>query len=287
MIADDRLLMYQALRRDPETGDTIKGEWPAVITEQQADQIKAGRVERRHGLKRRHAAGILSNLGIFICGHCGKAVRSWKNGKARKDGTRLDYYGCKSKDAKSVCKPSRMIPQHIVDHLLINNLTNTLKNIDQLKTAWHKSQTNNDVTQQLKQLNKAETEHKQKVDRIVSAITEGVISNNDAKLQRLQIENKLSEIRQKRSSLLRQMQEEPTWENIALTKAEIENLTFDELRTLVRATIERIDLYNKTMFITYRFPRNPKGDTTAQVKLPDKKPGGGSKISYKLKPLSG
>lgn len=133
---------------------------------------------------------------------------------------------------------------------------------------WHKSQSGDQTARELKQLNKKETEAKQKIDRIVSAITEGVITNDDAKLQRLQIENKLSEIRQKRQSLIRQLQEEPEWENLALTKEEIEHLTFDETRTLVHTTIENIKLFNKMMFTTYHFPRDQKGPRTAQVKLP-------------------
>lgn len=119
-ISDERLRMYLGQRLDPDTGDIIQGQWPAVLDTEQAERVRRNRGSRRKA-PRRDFAALLSNLDLLTCGYCGRNIRAWKNGRPRVDGTRIDYYGCRAKD-RGACKQSRMLPTHILDERVLVNL---------------------------------------------------------------------------------------------------------------------------------------------------------------------
>lgn len=265
-ITDDRLLFYQGKRRHPQTGEIIDGQWPAIIDAAQAERIKAGRRYRRAAPKR-EAGGLLTNLGIFTCGYCGRSIRSWK-GRVLKSGSRIDRYGCKANEHRRLCDPSRMIPQPDIDDRLQENLINTLGRIAEIRRTWYASQGDTDTAATLQALEQQSNHLLQRKQRIVAAIADGVIDFSDARQQRQQIDGELEQIAARRTRALTALSPEPDWAALTFTRDEYAVLTTDEQREVIALAIERIRLYSAYLLIDYRFPRDNTGNTTARVHLP-------------------
>ncbi|WP_020675315.1 recombinase family protein [Geopsychrobacter electrodiphilus] len=268
IIADDRLLFYQGKRLDEQTGNEITGQWPAVIDAKTAHAIAQNRKTGHHS-PRREITGMLSACGLMICQYCGRSVRTWANGKPRKsDGLKLQYYGCRHLDKKGGCGSARMIPQSVIDQLVLTNVSNTLERLDQIKTYWIDHNSTNTTAQQIKAINTELDSLQKQKQRLIDAITEGIIDFADAKEKRQQIETSSNACKKRLAELTNQTTEPPNWEDITLTRAEIDQLTKKEQRELLIAILESITIGTTTITLNYKFPRHPDGRTTAQIKLP-------------------
>jgi site-specific DNA recombinase len=266
-IADDRLLFYQA-KRIGEKGEVIQCEWEPCMTAEQAERIRANRKNRFTGGSRRPAGGLLSNLNLLFCGYCGRSLRAWSNGRSRQDGSRIDYYGCKANELKRTCPPSRLVPQDIMDDKVLTNIFGTLANSDKLRECWEASRESDDKGTELAALDKEETNLQAKKQRLVAAIVEGVIDFADAKAQRTKLDAAISEVARQRAELKASLQLEPEWENLAFTREEFEELSFEDQREFLQLVVSTIRVYASYLIIEYRFPRTMTGDCTARVHLP-------------------
>jgi DNA invertase Pin-like site-specific DNA recombinase len=274
LCADDRLLFYTGKRIDPQTSEEIQGQWPPVITDRQAAAIRANR-RAGHTNARRTVTGLLARLGIVRCNYCGALIRSWANGNPRKDGTRLSYYGCPTISTRSRCPRSRMIPQSVVDELVVNSLLKTI-NDPLLRDYWRTNQNSDDNSTQIAATEAEIKKLKEQKSRLIGAITEGVIDFADAKTKRIELDNALNASQQQLSTLQAEPETEPPWDAIALTRDEWAAATIDEQREILEAAIESIKISGDRMLITYRFPRKPTGACIAEIKLPPPgKPGVG------------
>lgn len=269
-ISDNRLLFYQGLRADNETGEMIRCDWEPVMDTEQAARIRAARRSRRNYTQRRHAAALLSNMNVAYCGYCGRTIKVWYNTKSRIDGHRIDYYGCQSKSEKGSCNPSRMMKQQDLDSRVVTNLMGTLQCLDALKEFWLAEQERNNPKDDLRRVEEKEAQLATRKKNIIDSIAEGIISADDAKQKLAEINNGLSDAAAERSAILLQTRDAgaPDWECLSLTGEEFAMLDFDDRRALIKAAVERIDVYENYALITYRFPRRPNGDCTARIHLP-------------------
>ena len=176
-IADDRLLYYQAFRPDPSGGDHIICEWEPCMVAAQAERIRANRRSSKKGYTRNTAASLLSNLGLFICGYCGRSIRSWSPTTRQA----YAYYGCKANETARLCEKSRMHQQSIVDERITTNLLGTLADLDQIRKYWLASQTPEIAPGQLADLDAKEAILITKKQRLVAAVADGVIDFADAR----------------------------------------------------------------------------------------------------------
>jgi len=262
MISDDRLLMYQGKRLDPQTGETIDGQWPAIIDAEQAERIRAGRRTRKSNGSARHHAGLLSNLdGLLQCGYCGRTAKTWRNSRIKNDGTRNNYYGCSAN-----CQKSRLVQQQIIDDKVVGNLLRTLDNLEEHAAAWLDYTTKNDPTAQLLQdLDREEKDLKAKKNRLIEAITEGVIEFADAKETRLQIENALSAIEIKRKRVRSEQPAEINLEGLQIGREKWPEMNENERREIIQEAISSIKIYNSYALINYPLiPNQP-----ARIHLPE------------------
>ncbi|OPY14651.1 MAG: hypothetical protein A4E69_01034 [Syntrophus sp. PtaB.Bin138] len=262
-ISDDRLLFYQALRRSPD-GETIVCEWEPCMDAAQADRIKAQRRSGRKGYSRNTAASLLSNLGIFVCGYCGRAIRSWSPTQRQ----RYAYYGCKANETARLCEKSRMHQQAGVDDRIITHLTGTLSDIDEIRGYWIASQSPANGAEAVEALDARETILAEQKRRLVAAVADGVIDFADAKEKRYEIENGLKEIRETRARAEAMRPQEPDWDALSLTSAEWWSLDLIEQRAIVMLCIRRIRLFASYALIEYTFPRTETGDHLARIHLP-------------------
>ncbi len=285
MISDDRLLFYQALRVDPETGEQISCEWDPVMTAERAERIRAGRRTRKTNSTRRDFAGLLSGLGIFYCGYCGKTVKSWNNSKIRQDGSRLDYYACVTKNRQNACPKSRMIDHTTVNEKVIKNLLFTLSKNDELKKFWDMSQQEKKDSNQTGKILDDIKEQEQKKQNLVGAIADGLLEFSDAKQQIDSIKSNILNLQTRLSQQEPIQVIEPDWNSLKWTSEEFGELTPEEQRLVIKSSIESVTLYNTYATINYLFPRTISGETIARINFTNKgKVERKSKIRSRRKP---
>jgi len=269
-LADERLLFYQAQRMDLQTGELIPCDWQPVMTQERSTRIRAGRSSRSNHKKglRPHPPALLSNLGIMFCGYCNRTVKTWHNSKGRVDGSRLNYYGCASKDIRLKCERARLIAQDVVDTAIITNVFNTLSNLDEMKQYWDDQQTRMNSGEELKRIVDETKKNQEKKKRLISAITAGVMELGDAKEAMEEIKNRIEDLQRQTDQIVGNIQEPPDWSSIDLSREEFNSLDKTNQRQFLRLIIDRLDIYSMHAIITYKFPRSPDGTPTAKINLP-------------------
>jgi site-specific DNA recombinase len=266
-ISDARLQFYQAERSDPDTGETIACDWDPVMTAERAARIRASRRSRKTNTERRDAAGLLSNLGIFYCGYCGRTVKSWTNSKIRKDGSRLDYYACVTKNRKNACPQSRMINHDLVDRRVLKSIRDTLANTERLKDLWDAGRANADPSAKRRQIEQQISDQEQQKQNLVAAIAAGVIDFADAKQQLDTIKTDLVQLREDLGQLLTPTATEPPWDELTVIADGIEQFDFIDQRSAIKHIVERITLYSNDIIIRYPFQRTRSGSYEARVTI--------------------
>jgi DNA invertase Pin-like site-specific DNA recombinase len=262
-ISDERLLFYQALRTDPAGGNLIACEWKPCMDADQADRIRTARRSGHRGYNRNMAASLLSNLGIVVCGYCGRSIRAWK--ATAHAGA---YYGCKANETARLCDRSRLHKQSNLDERIVTNLLGTLADLDSIRGYWTLSQSAQNAPGELEGLDRGQALLQAKKQRLVAAVAEGVLSFADAKEKRAEIERDLETVHKKRSALLASLAPEPNWDALAITREQWEHLDLDEQRGAITLCIDKIRLYGSYAIIEYAIPRTSTGDCTTRVHLP-------------------
>lgn len=284
-ISDERLLYYQAVRLNPQTGEQIFCEWEPCMAADQAEKIMANRKSGRRGYHRPHAGALLSNLGIFTCGYCGRSIRSWNNHRVRTNGRHdhYSYYGCKANETKRLCEKSRMILQEIINERIITNLLGTLADINELRAWWKAAQQIDTTGEQLRALEKQIAILQAKKQRLTAAVVEGVIDFADAKQARTKIDTDLETTKQQQSAIKGQQTAEPNWRALTITREEFGVLTTPEQREIITLAIKQIRFFSGYLLIEYRFPRSMSGDPEARIHLPPagSKPTQGKSLIYR------
>lgn len=263
-IRDDRLLFYQALRIHPETGELFHCNWEPVMDSAQAERIRAARRTRKNGdAKRGEPASLLTNLGLFFCGYCGRPIKIHYNSKKRRDGSRLYYYGC-----QSGCDGSRMIAQPIANKKVTRNLFGTLANLDQLKKYWLLEQNRKDSSEEIKELLAQQQSQESEMQNLVEAIAKRIITEANAHKKSAAINATLQEIEKRLQELSSFKSDEPDWEALSFRQNDFDRLNLSDQRLLIRAAIERVAMYDSYFIVTYHFPRTAEGDCTSRIHLP-------------------
>ena len=237
------------------------------MTAEQAERIRANRRNLYSSGSRKVYGGLLSNLGIFVCGYCGRSIRSWQ-GRTRNDGARTDYYGCKANELKRLCPPARMIAQQTVDERVILNVLGTLSNVEELQGYWDAAQTDQSNAPRLAAIEKQYQTLQVKKQRLVAAIVEEVLSFADGKQQRQEIDAALEELARQKKDILASIQSQPDWETLSITREEFDALEDVEKREMLFMVIREIKVFSSYLLIDYHFPRSAAGDTVARVNLP-------------------
>jgi len=273
-ISDERLLWYQSLRTDPLTQELFSCEWEPCMDAEQAARIRAGRRTRIKGSSgRRPYAALFSNLQLLYCGYCGGAVKTWQNSRVKKDGTRNDYYGCQTKNVKNRCDKARLIPQSLFHDKVLSNLFHTLEGLPLIKEFYLKEQRGMNPEEKLQELAKKEQKGRTKKQRLVAAISEGVLDFADAKIQIAEINSVLEDIAARRKALSELVGQSMDFGDLEVDRAEFDQWDPDAQREFLQTAVDRITIYENYLIITYPFPRTPDLSREARVNLPPRKAG--------------
>jgi hypothetical protein len=150
----------------------------------------------------------------------------------------------------------------------LTNIFNTLQSLEDLMRFWLENQSNQDIDQALEKLNGQGKRLKEKLARLIDAITEGVLTSEEARPKRGEINNEHDRINEERNKLANQRTLPPDWDSLHLTREEFDHLDAHDQRRFLTLILERIRLYDSYAILNYRFPRNKQGDCTARIHLP-------------------
>lgn len=168
-----------------------------------------------------------------------------------------------------------MVPQSVIDHAVLTNYIYTVSD-PELKTYWLNTINDDDNAKQISQIEQEISTLQTKKTRLINAITEGIIEFADAKQKRIELDAATNACKKRIAELETEPEEEPNWDNISITADEMEKAATAEKRTLLQSAIKNIEISQSRLILTYKFPRNPSCNRTAEIKLP--KPGiGGPK----------
>lgn len=267
MFHNDRLLFYQGLRKNPDTGELISCQWDPILTPEQAELIRANRDQtaNRHPSTGQHRGkSLLSSLGLFTCGHCGQYIQSSRH---RSNPHRRGYYICAQNTRRNACPDSRSILHGHVDPLVIRHICTTLGNYAKLHQYWLDAQGDTTTGQQLRCAEERLTElHKQK-QRLIAAIKEDIITLADAKTEIQAIDTEATHLGQQIGRLQSQLHH-PDWETLAITVEEFSLLDLADQRDIISLVARKITLTATHITITYQFPIKQNGSKTASIPLP-------------------
>ncbi len=267
-ISDERLLIFQAKRIDSDNLVSIPCDWEPCLDAEQAMKIRAGRRSRKNLRGARSAySSLLSALGVVYCGYCGNPVKTWKGNYTKMDGSVTEFYGC-NRISTTACDKSIMVRQDVLNQLLTENLINTLENTDHLKEYWAIAQGDVDPEKEIAALIKQERQEEGRKQRLIAAISEGVIDFADAKSQITEINNSIQGIKDGRKSIIERQAARFDFSAIAITRDEFIGMDRSHQRDIIKTAINRVTLYNSYAVVTYHFPRTPSGNCTSRLKLP-------------------
>jgi site-specific DNA recombinase len=268
-LADDRLMFCQALRIDSETGDTITCDWEPCLNADQSARIKAARqIRSNHKKGKKTYSSLLTGLELIYCGYCGKTIKTWHNSRVKLDGTRINYYGCQDQ----TCKKSRLIPQPAIDQGITINILNSLSKMDDLIKAWEATHRGENPGAELARIDAGIKAAETKKHRLVTAITEGIVTLADARPTMHEITATLAELTLVKTQITSRAENPPDWESLTITADDCNRMDLDQKRQFLRITLKRIDIYSAYAVLHYRFPRKP-GEYTAKINLPPPQPG--------------
>jgi len=267
-LSDKRLDYLQAIRRNPDTGEIIQCEWEPVMSVEQAARISAARRTRASNGASTKPNSLLSGLDMLKCGYCSRTVKTWCNGKPRKDGTKLKYYGCNANNSATTCPESRSIPQIVLDEKVLTNVFNTIGCLEDLMHHWVASQEDDDYDKKMKSLESEKRDIQNKKQRLVDAVAEGTLKNEDVVKLMTRLDANLDEINSKQISLTARNTSPPDWDSLLLTREEFDCLDFIDRRRFLSLILDEIKVYKMSATLIYKFPRASNGDRGARIHLP-------------------
>jgi DNA invertase Pin-like site-specific DNA recombinase len=262
---EERIFFYLAQRIIDDK--TITCDWPPVITADEAASLRALRKSNQdHCRKPDRPGGLLSGMGIFLCGECGGRIQSG----TYKAGYHRGYYYCAANQNRTLCHTSRRILRDHVDPFVVEHLLTIPARLADLKAYWQQSQNRSEHGKELLQIEtEIDTLH-QKMARLINAIADGVITTLDARDKRTEINTAINILKAK-STKIRNEIITPEWDDLILTPEDWPLLTHNEQREYIASIVDHLTLTHDDIAITYRFPLDRDGLTTETIRLPGRR----------------
>lgn len=270
MLSRRRLLFYAGyLEVD---GEKIRGQWPAICSLEEVGEI-LGHIEARKKKKQfRGCMHLLTGMGIFICGACGRAVGSHSDSDVRPEKGSKEprryyraYYKCNNRNCALRKKP---VPAARIENIVTYTLDNHLKNLNLIAewTALIESKQRSSTEIQVIDDRISEEERKKKT--LLTAISKEVVTFDDAREEMDRIKKTLDELRESRAALIGlSVPATPLAELSELSKLEMDHLDFDTKRRVVAACVQKIVLSEANILIEYRFVINESGENKERIKF--------------------
>jgi site-specific DNA recombinase len=215
------------------------GNWEAIISEEEYQKLlklKDSKVTPPKVYNRENY--LLTNIGILYCGYCGGTAKAVKVKKTR---NLFLYYLCTQKQTRgsSQCPRSKSIPQEIIDNTVIKQIRYYTSSPMREKIIRYIEDYRNQLFDSLKNL--------------PSMYQEAIMNNNISLLM---------DNHRRASDLISNTYEK--YSDVALpTPPESE----DKMQDIILANINKIELLNEEIIITYKFPINQNMNFAERIKF--------------------
>jgi site-specific DNA recombinase len=250
----------------------VVGQIPALVTQEQFDQVQAklatnGRFARRNNRSNQY---LLRNL--VSCGRC----RLSCVGQTRK---RYSYYSCAGRahpifSCRETKCDARLIPMRQLDEVVWTDLCLVLQHPDTIAEALNRAQCGAWLPQELQarraNLLKAYTSLSQQIERLTQAYLEGVVSLEEYRRRRQEMEARLTALAEQAHELERQADRQIELTQVmahitdfcARVGQGLEQAAFEQQRQLVKLLIDRVVVSDEEVEIRYVIPTSPQGEHT-------------------------
>lgn len=271
ILEERRLLYYAGKRINPENGEYIDCIWEPLITLEDMEEIKKGkRSWNARGGKTTKPAHLLTGLGVLRCGYCGRSVKSYTDYRKKRRGKtderyNRSYYICMATSTNKKCPEAPTIREEVLDAKVRANLINTLEKQDAIRKGYSKlNEKDSGGEKALFEAQIRELENKKQ--RVVNAISEGVLEFADAKIQVETLKSQISSL-QNRLTLIVTPDYLDTNELPGISDEDFDLLNFDERREIVSLCIREIKVFRNNLYIYYNFPTHPDGSNLNRVHM--------------------
>lgn len=268
MFSRRRLLFYAGLMEIE--GAMTTGEWPPLIALEEAEEILQKKAARR--LRSNHKAPrfLLTGLGIFLCGTCGRTVGCHSDSAIRKKkGTQevrryyRGYYQCNN---RACSFRSKIIPADRINELVLRRMSYHLARIETIQRLIDEAAAHAVDPKELAAIERKLAEEEAKRKNLIQAVAKGVFSIEEVKGEAEAIRGKIASLRAGREALVAKSRSmiDPAQLH-TLAGIDLSELTLIEQREVVAICIERITLYQNNLYVFYRFPINQDGKTKERI----------------------
>jgi site-specific DNA recombinase len=262
---------HGALTTPPEEWIVV-GQIPAIVTQQQFDQVQAklatnGRFARRNNRSNQY---LLRNL--VSCGRCRLSCVG-QSGKC------YSYYSCAGRahpifSCRDHKCEARLIPMRQLDEVVWADVCAVLQHPDTRAQALGRAQRGAWLPQELQarraNLHKAHTSLSQQIDRLTQVYLEGLVGLEEYRRRRQEMEARLSSLAEQAHELERQADRQFELGQVvahirdfcARVGQGLEQASFEQKRQLVKLVIDRIVVRDEEVEIRYVIPTSPQGEHT-------------------------
>jgi len=129
MLRTQRLQFYAGFDEHGKTGT-----WKPIISPEYSTKLIEKIGAEKPKLRPRKNIFLISNLNIAFCGHCNQTAKA-SFVKRLKTNTADYYYNCGNKEVHglSACPESKLVRQHLVNDLLLDNITSHRVNLTKIR----------------------------------------------------------------------------------------------------------------------------------------------------------
>lgn len=270
LLEPHKLLFYSG-RRPDSRGNLRKANWEPIIDENQYNFIISLKKSRRNTYKT-NPAYLLTGLGIFRCGYCERSIKTCAN-RSRPNFT-IYYYCSAYTDGKGTCQNSRTIAIETVDKIILDDIIHRVQNWKTTEKALQNRAEIDSEKQgiiQIFQQQKAELSARK--EKLIEAVEKDLLSYAEIEKRMKELRENISLVDYKLTELYRQADQFDI-ENLFKLENEIINIhTYDlpAKREIIALLIDKIVLYEKNLYIIYKFPVTEDGKNEVRIKLDRKK----------------
>lgn len=268
MFSRRRLLFYAGYMEIES--EMTRGEWPPLITLEEAEEILQKKAARR--LRSDHTAPrfLLTGMGIFVCGQCGRTVGCHSDSAIRKKkGTQevrkyyRGYYQCNNRACEG---RSKIHPADPIDQAVLRRLNRQIERIDFIRGFAAECKARSTDTKEITRIDRQIAEEEGRKKNLIQATARGVFSFEEVRVEVEAVRTRLAELSAARAALIGKTESRLDVSDLsALEGIDLQEMDLVAKRAALRACIHRIVLHEKNIFIYYRFPIDKEGRIKERV----------------------
>ncbi|MCK9209194.1 MAG: recombinase family protein [Ignavibacteriaceae bacterium] len=247
MLTTKRLQFYSGFDEDNKPGT-----WNAIITPEHAAKLIEQLGTEEPTSRPRKNVFLVSNLDIAFCGHCDSTAKA--SFVKRKETKTTDYYyNCSNKEQHGLtaCPNSKLVRQHLVNDLILENVTSYRINLAKIK-EYTKAKEEAIVIRSNQIINKLKIDS----DKTLEAIHSSTSFNPE-------YVEKLKSITTEVDNQLKIKTEKFDFSKFKFGR--FENMDIHKQREVLKNLIRSVHIFKDHIIINYYFAVTPSGNT--QVSL--------------------